>query len=224
MSLAGRMYATAFGTLDTLVNTEGLQTAWEGRDAAGNTLTPLACASVAVQSAVQIAMTAMGIKQIGAAVLTPKPVAPNLPNSAPASTIEANAPATEPAFSGANAWQQRQNWITARLKEHLSQAVKQAELSPAQAADIAKRGPASPHWGTQIDTRFKQLVQNDPLLQGEIAVSPRRLPKGSGAPDVIDLRSKNWWDVTSTAEEFAKKPPKYGTQYGEGTGLTYGEP
>ena len=43
-------------------------------------------------------------------------------------------------------------------------------------------------------------------------------------PDVIDLRSKLWWDVTSTAEEFAKKPPKYGTQYGGGTSLLYGEP
>ena len=89
---------------------------------------------------------------------------------------------------------------------------------------VIKNGRASTHWGTQIDTRFKELVQNDPLLRGEVAVSPRSLPKGSGAPDVIDLRSKRWWDVTSTAEEFAKKPAKYGTQFGDGTSLLYGEP
>jgi hypothetical protein len=110
------------------------------------------------------------------------------------------------------------------LKEHLSQAIKQANLTPKQLADVAKNGRASTHWGTQIDTRFKELVQNDPLLKGQVAVSPRSLPKGSGAPDVIDLQSKRWWDVTTTAEEFAKKPPKYGTQYGEGTPLLYAEP
>jgi hypothetical protein len=64
------------------------------------------------------------------------------------------------------------------------------------------------------------LVQNDWQLQGEVAVSPR----GISAPDVIDLKAKGWWDVTSTAEEFAKKPPKYGTQFGEGAPLLYGEP
>jgi hypothetical protein len=61
-------------------------------------------------------------------------------------------------------------------------------------------------------------------LRGEVAVSPRSLPKGSGAPDVVDLSSKQWWDVTSTAEEFAKKPAKYATQYGVGTPLLCAEP
>jgi hypothetical protein len=110
------------------------------------------------------------------------------------------------------------------LKEHLSNAVRNAELTPAQVADIARRGPASPHWGTQIDIRFKQLVQNDPLLQGEVVVSPRRLPAGSGAPDVIDLRSRRWWDVTSNNREFALHVNRYTTQYGEGTPLLYAEP
>lgn len=123
-----------------------------------------------------------------------------------------------------DAWALRHRDITARLNEHLSHAIKQARLTPAQARDVMKNGRASTHWGTQIDTRFKELVQNDPLLRGEVAVSPRSLPKGSGAPDVIDLRSKRWWDVTSTVEEFAKKLGKYGTQYGDGTSLLYGEP
>jgi len=124
----------------------------------------------------------------------------------------------EPAV--ANAWDLRHSVITARLREHLSQAVKQAELTPAQVRDILKNGRASRHWGTQIDTRFKELVQNDWLLEGEVAVSPR----GVSAPDVIDLRAKRWWDVTSTRNEFAKKPAKYGTQYGQGTSLLYCEP
>jgi len=123
-----------------------------------------------------------------------------------------------------DAWALRHTGITARLKEHLSHAVKQAKLTPAQARDVMKNGRASTHWGTQIDTRFKELVQNDPLLRGDVAVSPRSLPEGSGAADVIDLRSKRWWDVTSTAKEFAKKPAKYGTQFGDGTSLLYGEP
>ncbi len=109
-----------------------------------------------------------------------------------------------------DSWELRNAVITARLKENLSQAIKQANLTPKQLADIAKNGRASTHWATQIDTRFKELVQNDPLLKGQVAVSPRSLPKGSGAPDVIDLQSKRWWDVTTTAEEFAKKTPNTG--------------
>ena len=132
----------------------------------------------------------------------------------------------------ADAWAKRHAWITARLKEHLQQAIKQAKLSREQVADIMKSGRASVHWGTQIDARFKELVQNDVLLQGEVSVSPRFLRDGAtgkfrgwpGAPDVVDLRAKRWWDVTSTAEEFAKKPPKYRTLYGDGTPLLYGEP
>ena len=123
-----------------------------------------------------------------------------------------------------DAWALCHTDITARLKEHLSHAVRQAKLTPAQARDVIKNGRASKHWGTQIDTCFKELVQNDPLLRGEVAVSPRSLPKGSGAPDVIDLRTKRWWDVTSTAEDFAKKPAKYGKQFGDGASLLYGEP
>jgi hypothetical protein len=105
----------------------------------------------------------------------------------------------------------------------MQHAVKQAKLTPSQAADVLRNGRGSQHWGERIDTAFKELVQNDQLLEGDVVVSPRSLPKGSVAPDVIDLRSKSWWDLTTNADEFVKKRPKYNLQYGEGTGILYGE-
>lgn len=82
---------------------------------------------------------------------------------------------------------------------------------------------SSTHWGTQIDTQFKKLVETDVALSGEVVVSPRSLPKGTVAPDVIDVRSKAWWDLTSTADEFAEKIPKYDAQYGKGSSLLWKE-
>jgi hypothetical protein len=141
--------------------------------------------------------------------------------------VDASAGAAEAGTAGAsraatsiNPFEARLNSITARLNEHMQNAIRNAELTPRQVADIMKNGRASKHWGTQIDTRFKMLVETDPQLSGEVAVSPR----GSPAPDVIDLQGKHWWDVTSTPEEFAKKPPKYGTQFGDGTPLLYNVP
>jgi len=131
----------------------------------------------------------------------------------------------EEIIGSADAWAGRRAWITARLQEHFSLALKQAELTPRQVADILNGGRESTHWGTQIDTAFKRLVETDPLLSGEVAVSPRRLPSGSGAPDVIDLRTKSWWDATTTWDQFLLKGPKYNTQYGrQSTALLYGEP
>jgi hypothetical protein len=123
-------------------------------------------------------------------------------------------------LNAGDAWAQRQQWITSRLREHLGQAVTQAKLTPAQAADVLKNGSASRHWGTQIDTTFKNLVQNDMLLNGEVAISPRSLPRGAVAPDVIDLRSKQWWDAT-TVDSWGMHNDKYSTQFGTGTGLLY---
>ncbi len=143
------------------------------------------------------------------------------PDTASFASYLNDAPIDEAAF--ADAWELRHSSITARLKEHLSHAVHQAQLSPSQVRDAMHSGRSSMHWGTQIDTRFKELVQNDVLLQGDIVVSPRRLPKGAAVPDVVDVRSKRWWDVTSTNTEFEKKLPKYGTQFGEGTSLLYSE-
>jgi len=128
------------------------------------------------------------------------------------------------AVRGGNAWQQRHQHITSRLREHMGHAVKQAKLTPRQAADVLKNGSGSRYWGERIDKVFKELVQNDPLLRGDVAVSLRKLPKGSVAPDIIDLRAKNWWDLTSTGKEFSKKRRKYNAQYGQGTPILYAEP
>ena len=123
-----------------------------------------------------------------------------------------------------DSWALRHAEITSRLQQHLSHALKQAKLTPSQLKDAQRSGRGPMHWGTQIDTRFKNLVQNDYLLHGDVVVSPRKLPSSGGAPDVIDLRSKRWWDATTTAEEFAKKLPKYESTYGEGTSLLYSQP
>jgi len=145
------------------------------------------------------------------------------PNQGPPST-----PTPTPPVAALTAWQLRAQWIRARLMEHLQQAMAQARLTRPQVADIMKNGNGSRHWGTQIDTRFKELVQNDMLLKGDVVVSPRKLPKGCVAPDIVDVRAKNWWDATSDLEEFLKKPGKYNPQYGgsagggEGGDLLYG--
>jgi hypothetical protein len=73
MSTAGQIYTSAGATADTLVNVEGLQTAWEGRDAAGTPYTPLAQALVGYQSAIQIIFTAIGIKGVGSALMRRMP-------------------------------------------------------------------------------------------------------------------------------------------------------
>jgi hypothetical protein len=133
-------------------------------------------------------------------------------------------PAPEPAAAPkVDAWKERNEWITKRLKEHMMAAVRRAELTPDQVLDIKRAGRASTHWGTQIDTEFKRLVESDAALSGDVVVSPRFLPKGTVAPDVIDVKSRSWWDLTSTSEEFAEKIPKYEAQYGKGSSLLYKE-
>jgi hypothetical protein len=66
------------------------------------------------------------------------------------------------------AWNARNEWITNRLREHMMTAVRKAELTPPQVRDIQRSGRASTHWGTQIDTEFKKLVESDAALSGEV--------------------------------------------------------
>jgi hypothetical protein len=164
-------------------------------------------------------------KAVTAEKSIPEPPAPPSIKSTPLKNClaEGSEKAVEEVAGKASSWQARRDWITERLRKHAQEAVKKAKLTQPQMDDILKGGREATHWGTQYDTEFKKLVQADPELAGEVVCSPRRLPKGTDAPDVIDVRSKFWWDLTSDSAQFAEKVPKYDAQYGKGIGLFWRE-
>lgn len=163
-------------------------------------------------------------KAVTAERAVPEPPAPPTIKSTPVknAAAETSIKATEEAVGKFSSWQARRDWITRRLKEHVT-ALRKAELTGPQRETILKSGRASTYWGTQIDEEFKFLVQNDPTLAGEVVVSKRWLPKGTVAPDVIDIKTKCWWDLTSDSAAFAPKVPKYDAQFGQGVGLFWRE-
>ncbi|MDC8100429.1 DUF4280 domain-containing protein [Chryseobacterium rhizosphaerae] len=126
--------------------------------------------------------------------------------------------------------------VTKRLIEIAEQAKKEAKLSPAQKASIQRsldraKNAKTPkekafhemqaskkeqmYKGTQIDTRFKQLVENDPNLS-HLETTGR----GKFGPDVYDPKNKKYWDLTTEKDwEKGTHQKKYDEDFGEGNGV-----
>ena len=128
---------------------------------------------------------------------------------------------------------------TAKLQTHANTAKAEAVLSPKQQASIQrsndKAAAATAHndpklkayhemqaakkerlyMGTQVDTRFKAKVDNDPDL-AHLSTTPR----GKVGPDVYDPKEKKYWDLT-TEKDWNKgtHQDKYDADFGTGTGI-----
>jgi RHS repeat-associated protein len=137
------------------------------------------------------------------------------------------------------------NWVdqsgldcktTAKLQSHADAAKAEAQLSTKQQASVQRslgRAEAAVdpkvkayhemmaakkqrlYMGTQVDTRFKLKVDNDPDL-ADLSTTPR----GKVGPDVYDPKEKKYWDLT-TEKDWGKgtHQSKYDTDFGNGTGI-----
>ena len=133
---------------------------------------------------------------------------------------------------------EREKSITSRLNEIAAEAKAEATLSIKQEASIQRsldRAATSTdpkirayhemiaakklqmYKGTQIDTRFKELVQEDLFLQEN---GIKTTPRGKKGPDVYNSKNKEYWDLT-TEKDWNKgtHQKKYDTDFGKGTGI-----
>ncbi len=107
--------------------------------------------------------------------------------------------------------------IEQRLQAHLRTAQQRARLTPKQAAAVARNpNQYNTHMGTQIDTEFKNLVDNDPSLAGLVTTTPRF----QFGPDVVVTGKPYWFDVT-TAPQWGAHVSKYTPGYGTGVPLIW---
>ncbi|WP_442185890.1 DUF4150 domain-containing protein [Rhizobium leguminosarum] len=104
-----------------------------------------------------------------------------------------------------------------RLIQHLRTAQQRARLTPRQAAAVARNpNQYNTHMGTQIDTVFKNLVDNDPSLRGLVTTTPRF----QFGPDVVVNGQNYWFDVT-TAPQWQAHVTKYTSGFGTGVPLIW---
>ncbi len=130
----------------------------------------------------------------------------------------------------------RKEDIKRRLQEHANRAKNEAKLSIKQKASIqrskqrAKNSKTTKektyhemmaskkekmYMGTQIDTKFKEFVDNDPNLS-DLSTTGR----GKFGPDVYDPKTKEYWDLTTEKDwNRGTHQKKYDDEYGDGDGI-----
>ena len=128
--------------------------------------------------------------------------------------------------------------IIAQLQKHANTAAQRAKYTERQLASIQRsknRAAAATDvaqrekhlriaarkeklfMGTQVDTEFKTLVADDPIIKS-LGLSIR--PRGRFGPDIYDAKTKDYWELTTKADWLrGTHQNRYNGHFANGTGV-----
>jgi intein/homing endonuclease len=128
--------------------------------------------------------------------------------------------------------------IIAQLQKHANTAAQRAKYTERQLASIQRsknRAAAATDvaqrekhlriaarkeklfMGTQVDTEFKTLVADDPMIKSlGLSITPR----GRFGPDIYDAKTKDYWELTTKADWLrGTHQNRYNGHFANGTGV-----